>query len=737
MNASVEWLVAWRYLRDRDRPTYIALGIGLALLVLSGVLWAVAEFVPRESSATLWGMPVHGLALAGRQALGLAGLLTTLFGASLVFFNLFTTISIFGVFLGVTALIVVLSVMSGFEEDLERKILGNNAHILVKGQEIRNEATILADLGVKQAQDAHQKKTDDDHNGTGDQKKKTNSHKAASNHNGIHARKGPANRRATAGSRPNSIRRMDGRIPGANHAQARKNSRHEAVQGETHWDESVRAVVPNVVAVSPYLQSEVILTGPKTHTGVYLKGIIPSEANHVYDLGKNIVEGVLSNLSHPERLRYLYFPPDEYEMVPDQAPPESATPLSGAKVRNRGATKPGGMDRRSGSQIDSDQPPKNLVVHHAARDIVGAQPTANATRLPISAPKGINPLQPRPGTGGHQPGGLLAVMDQAARQPARPNAQPSAAPKAPDMKNLEALMGPLTLPRQDTGAATDFGSQPMPPGFLAADQQVYPGMILGRELAKSLGLTLGQTVDAISTANGAMGPMGPVPTVKTFRVAGIFYSGHYEFDSKYAYVLLSEAQNFLGKKGKITGVEIRVSKTNLVDKVAEALRSHLPQKSHLSVLTWRQVHRSLFSALKLEKLAMFLVLAIIVCVASFSIGANLIMIVRKKRQEIAIIKAMGADDSQVYRIFVIKGLYIGIIGLLLGLGVGLSACAYLAWFGMPLDPDVYYISRLPVHVDWRDVLSIASASLAISFVATVYPAWQAAQLHPVEAFRDE
>jgi len=690
VNASVEWLVAWRYLRDRDRPTYVALGIGLGLLALSGLLWAVAGLVPKEATLSWGGMTIHGSILAARQALGLAGLLTTLFGASLVFFNLFTTISIFGVFLGVTALIVVLSVMSGFEADLERKILGNNAHILVKGREINNEAKILADLGVKQDR-------------------------------------------------------------GKN-------------QGETHWDASVRAVVPNVVAVSPYLQSEVILTGPKTHTGVYLKGIIPSEANRVYDLAKNIVEGVLSNLSHPGRLRYLYFPPSEYEVVPDQPSLPDVTPLSVSQ---------------------------NQLVRPMAKEAVSSRPSISATNVPPISPnqatdpsqtartdqrpkpipgrKAINPLLPAPGPstdGARHPGGLLAVIDQAAQEPIQkapakagsgtkavpggksapkkpgkvplsgnrhtktaqnfgpsgktrtapfhrpprapthgsnpsqprvPNGAPSGAPT--DIKNLEALMGPLTLPKQDMGSATNLANQPMPPGFLAADQRVYPGMILGKELAKSLGLTLGQTVDAISTANGAMGPMGPVPTVKTFRVGGIFYSGHYEFDSEYAYILLREAQDFLAKKGKITGVEIRVSKTNLVNKVAKKLRSNLPPGSHLSVLTWRQVHQNLFSALKLEKLAMFLVLAIIVCVASFSIGANLIMIVRKKRQEIAIIKAMGADDSQVYRIFVIKGLYIGVIGLLLGLGVGLSACAYLAWFGLPLDPDVYYISRLPVRVD--------------------------------------
>jgi lipoprotein-releasing system permease protein len=145
----------------------------------------------------------------------------------------------------------------------------------------------------------------------------------------------------------------------------------------------------------------------------------------------------------------------------------------------------------------------------------------------------------------------------------------------------------------------------------------------------------------------------------------------------------------------------------------------------------------LFFVFKLEKIVMFLVLAIIILVASFSIGCNLIMVVRKKRQEIATLKSMGADNPSIYRIFVIEGLYIGVIGMLLGLGVGLLLCMFLQFFGLRLDPEIYYISKLPVQIDAGEVAAICGACLAISFAATIYPAWQAAQLHPVEAFRNE
>ena len=289
-------------------------------------------------------------------------------------------------------------------------------------------------------------------------------------------------------------------------------------------------------------------------------------------------------------------------------------------------------------------------------------------------------------------------------------------------------------PKEDPSNAFGFAQTRAVP----AQKRVLPGIVVGKELAKTVGLQLGDMVDVVSSDAGGMGPLGPVPRIRAFRVAGVFYSGHYEFDTKYAYVTLKDAQEFLKKEGKLTGVEIRVANTGEVSRVAAALERVVSRGGDgLVVQSWKQIHKNLFSALKLEKIVMFLVLAIIVLVASFSIGCNLIMMVRKKRGEIATLKSMGADNPSIYRVFVIEGLYIGFIGMILGLGVGLGVCLFLKYFGLRLDPEVYYISQLPVQIDALDIFSICAACLGISFAATVYPAWQAAQLHPVEAFRTD
>src|SRR6185295_18131263 len=155
------------------------------------------------------------------------------------------------------------------------------------------------------------------------------------------------------------------------------------------------------------------------------------------------------------------------------------------------------------------------------------------------------------------------------------------------------------------------------------------------------------------------------------------------------------------------------------------------------VKDWRELNRSLFSALKMEKIAMFIVLAFIVLVASFSIISNLIMVVIEKAHEIAILKSMGASDRGVMRIFWLEGFYIGGVGLVAGLIAGLGACGLLARFGLALDPEVYYIAKLPVHVDPFEILAIAGCAVGISCLATVYPAFLAARLRPVKGLRYE
>ncbi len=684
---SVEWLVAWRYLRDKSPSRWVLFILGIVLLALAGAMYGVERFQPFGAKARLFGLPLQYLAAHGKQIFGVLGLLTTIFGVCLIFFNLFTSISIVGVFLGVTALIVVLAVMSGFEADLRRKILGNNAHILVKERD----------------------------------------------------------------GKPVDAQHLMGLVSGS-----------RAVS----W----------VEAVAPFIQGEVILTGPKSHAGVFLRGIDPESAARVSDIGHNIVAGVLDNLVHPERLKYLYFPPEGFVMTaPSDRESHDAsgeTPIAPAKtsrtVRAAGPADASPLTPRDGSRHQPSPPPGRSAApvpamrpgprSHASpppedqnRPVRGQAGGAPSSRPKAGAPASAKVVWPRDAAGPVQAQG--PSRQEEARKPLT-HRGPLERLLNRDAADFEALMGPVALAGQgpvgglarkaekidEKQHADQFEDAGLAPdGLVGTDLKTYPGIVVGKELAKTIGLRLGQTVDVVTTDTDQVGPLGPVPAVKTFRVAGIFYSGHYEFDSKYAYVLLSEAQAFLGKKGKITGLEIRVSNIHRVKKVAGQLAHRVEGRGrgHLIVLTWREIHKNLFSALELERLTMFLVLAIIVCVASFSIGANLIMVVRKKKGEIATLKAMGADDGMVNRIFVVNGLYVGFIGTGLGLVFGLGICMFIAHGGLALNQDVYYISRLPVNIRFFDILAVCLASLGISFVATVYPAWQAARLHPVEALRDE
>jgi lipoprotein-releasing system permease protein len=263
-----------------------------------------------------------------------------------------------------------------------------------------------------------------------------------------------------------------------------------------------------------------------------------------------------------------------------------------------------------------------------------------------------------------------------------------------------------------------------------------PGIILGNELARSLGVVRGEAVTVISPL-GRLTPLGQVPRSQTFRVAGIFDSGMYEYDSTLAYVSLWSAQRFLGIGDQVTGIEVRVDDIYEADRVAAAINRSLGGYPYWS-RDWMRMNKNLFSALKLEKIVMFIILTLIILVAAFNIVGTLIMVVIEKTRDIAILKSMGATRRSIMKIFMIEGLIIGLVGTLLGLLGGYILCKLLATYQfIELPRDVYYISTLPVKMEPLDVTFIAVAAIVISLVATVYPAWQASRLEPAEAIRYE
>ena len=216
-------------------------------------------------------------------------------------------------------------------------------------------------------------------------------------------------------------------------------------------------------------------------------------------------------------------------------------------------------------------------------------------------------------------------------------------------------------------------------------------------------------------------------------MAGVFFTGMYEYDIKYVYVTLSSLQQFLDRGDAIDGIELRVTNPDETDAYVANLQAMFGP--HYRVQDWKELNRSLFSALKLEKVAMFIVLGIVILVASFSIIGNLIMVVVEKQKEIALLKTLGASDLGVMQLFAIQGLMIGLIGTVLGIATGLLGCWGAKRFGLPLNPDVYYIDKMPIHVDPLSVVAAASAGILISIAATLYPAVVAARVRPAAGMR--
>ena len=261
-------------------------------------------------------------------------------------------------------------------------------------------------------------------------------------------------------------------------------------------------------------------------------------------------------------------------------------------------------------------------------------------------------------------------------------------------------------------------------GTLPQDDQ---SLLVGRELAISLGLEVGDTVTLFGPGDGQPHHL---------RLAGVFESGMYEYDASLVFVRLSLAQTLFALPGQATGIGVRVDRLEQVSRLAGQIASTIGPGYR--VKTWMDLNRPLFDALKLEKTVMFLILTLIVIVAAANIVSTLIMMVMEKTKDIGILQALGAPAAGIRRLFTYVGLLIGGSGTALGCALGLSLCWALATYKfIHLPSSIYYIDTLPVLIEWRDTFAITAAALGVSLAATVYPAWQASRLVPVEALRYE
>ena len=296
------------------------------------------------------------------------------------------------------------------------------------------------------------------------------------------------------------------------------------------------------------------------------------------------------------------------------------------------------------------------------------------------------------------------------------------------LRGIDPIGAPKVLSMLQTikrGSVADLASKTSP-----------PGIILGEELTKRLGLALGSRINLLSPS-GQRSSTGFQPRIRPFTVVGIFKTGMYEYDSSMAFLSLSACRDILGlAPDYLSGIEITVEDLFRADEVTAALNERVGYRFYAR--SWMDMNANLFAALKLEKIGMFILLAMVVLIGSFSIVATLVMLVMEKTKDIAVMMSMGATRGMIRRIFMYQGLMIGFVGTMLGYALGLSVGYLLKKYQfIKLPENVYTLDHLPIIITVPDVLIIGASAMLLCFLSTLYPARQASRLKPAEALRYE
>jgi lipoprotein-releasing system permease protein len=431
---------------------------------------------------------------------------------------------------------------------------------------------------------------------------------------------------------------------------------------------------PDVLGASPFVINPMMVTHEQhTATGVLLKGVDPDRMQRVLDLPSHMIEGSLAGLR-----------------MSDARPPERMPTVR--------------------SYVAGDESAGVLGEEDLVGEIERALEKAKKRKAVAGASSAESP-----------PDGALAKgYDPFPDKGAPKGAIEPSGGFGSSLPEDDVLTGIVSDPCQESGSAE------------------LPGIVIGTTLKATLGVKLGDCVQVTSPTIGysfSEGQLRP-PVAKQFRVQGIFQAGFDQYDSKLMYTDLYQAQAFYGAGDTVTGVEMRIR--DIDDSAAVTRRiDTLLNNGIYHAMDWEELNHGLFTALRIQQILMSLVLALIILVAAFTVIATLIMIVFDKKREIAVLKSMGATDASLLRAFLYQGLIIGVLGTSVGLGLGFALCRWILIYGFPLDPKVYFISKLPVIIRPGDFLLTGVFAVIVCLLACMWPALHAARLRPAEAFREQ
>jgi lipoprotein-releasing system permease protein len=475
--------------------------------------------------------------------------------------------------------------------------------------------------------------------------------------------------------------------------------------------------VPGVTGVAPFVINPMMIThGDRTATGVLLKGVDPAKVSSVLDLPRHIVEGSLDGLR-----------------LTDARPPER---------RRKGLLDEALSNKLAAAGLDGDPLPP-LPQSNAAPSASAAPSSSAPVPIKGSALKQIEDIVRTEALAAPDVSSKASPYTSPGTKPAPKKAE-SDLPAAEDEFEVPegAPVGNIVPEGGYVGELPEDDELPPEvtpdPCHDPASRKKLPGIVIGVTLKKNLEVKIGDCLQVTSPTIGFSYSQGSMraPVAKQFRITAVFDAGFDQYDSKLVYTDLYEAQAFYDTGDSVTGVEMKVSNIEAAREVAQEV-DRLLANGVYHTLDWEELNHGLFTALRIQQLLMSLVLALIIVVAAFTVIATLIMVVLDKKKEIAVLKAMGASNSALLRAFLYQGGIIGVFGTAFGLLLGIVVCKLLLVYALPLDPKVYFISRLPVQVRPVEFVMVGVFAILVCLLATVWPALHASRLRPAEAFRDQ